>query len=44
MRSIAFFVASLVLAFTQAATAQDIPARVARLAYTQGAVSVYQDP
>ena len=44
MRSIAVFFASLGLAFAQAATAQDIPSRVGRLAFTQGQVSVYQDP
>jgi hypothetical protein len=44
MRSIAFFFASLAVALAQVATAQDVPSRVGRLAYTQGPVSVYQDP
>ncbi|HUQ29872.1 MAG TPA: DUF6600 domain-containing protein [Usitatibacter sp.] len=44
MRSIALFIASAVLAFAQAAFAQDVPSRVGRLAYIQGAVSTYQDP
>ncbi len=44
MRSIAIFLASLAFAYAQAATAQDIPSRVGRLAFTQGQVSVYQDP
>ena len=44
MRSIAIFFASLAFACAQAATAQDIPSRVGRLAFTQGQVSVYQDP
>jgi hypothetical protein len=44
MRSIAIFLASVVFAYAQAATAQDIPSRVGRLAFTQGQVSVYQDP
>ena len=44
MRSIAIFIASVAFAYAQAATAQDIPSRVGRLAFTQGQVSVYQDP
>src|SRR5258705_622383 len=44
MRSIALIIASLATAFAQAAAAQEIPGRVGRLAYTQGSVSVYQDP
>jgi len=44
MRSIAFLFASLAFTLAQAATAQDIPSRVGRLAFTQGQVSVYQDP
>ena len=44
MRSIALIIASLATAFAQAAAAQEIPGRVGRLAYTQGPVSVYQDP
>ncbi|HEX3059178.1 MAG TPA: DUF6600 domain-containing protein [Usitatibacter sp.] len=34
----------MAFAYAQAATAQDIPSRVGRLAFTQGQVSVYQDP
>src|SRR5258708_17560848 len=44
MRFIALIFASLAAAFVQAANAQDIPSRVGRLAYTEGVVSVYQDP
>src|SRR5438046_6197354 len=44
MRFIALIFASLAAAFVPAAGAQDTPGRVGRLAYTQGAVSVYQDP
>ena len=44
MRSIALVFASLATAFVQAAAAQEVPGRVGRLAYTQGSVSVYQDP
>src|ERR1043165_8012155 len=44
MRRIALWFAMLTAAFVQAAAAQDIPTRVGRLAYTEGAVSVYQDP
>src|SRR5258706_6954636 len=44
MGSIAIFFASLAFVYAQAATAQDIPSRVGRLAFTQGQVSVYQDP
>jgi len=41
MRFIALGFAMLTAAFVQAAAAQDIPTRVGRLAYTEGAVSVY---
>jgi hypothetical protein len=44
MRSVALIIASLATAFVQAAAAQEVPGRVGRLAYTQGPVSVYQDP
>jgi hypothetical protein len=44
MRSIATFIAMLALAAVQAAAAQEIPTRVGRLAFTEGQVSVYQDP
>ena len=44
MRSIATFFTTLALAFAQAAMAQEIPSRVGRLAFTEGPVSVYQDP
>src|SRR5689334_10252242 len=44
MRSIATLIATLAIAAAQAAAAQEVPTRVGRLAYTEGQVSVYQDP
>src|SRR5690349_16238403 len=44
MRSIATLIATFAIAAAQAAAAQEVPARVGRLAYTEGQVSVYQDP
>ena len=44
MRFIATTLISLAAAFTTAASAQEPPDRVGRLAWTEGEVSVYQDP
>jgi len=44
MRYIALFLLSLVSSVAGLAQAQEPPGRVGRLAYTQGTVSVYQDP
>src|SRR5258705_8523519 len=44
MRYFALLLLSLVASFAGLAQAQEPPGRVGRLAYTQGAVSVYQDP
>ncbi len=44
MRYIALLLLWLAASFNHIAQAQEPPGRVGRLAYTQGAVSVYQDP
>src|ERR1700716_1347459 len=44
MRYLALLLLSLAATFSGLSQAQEPPGRVARLAYTQGAVSVYQDP
>ena len=44
MRYIALLLLSLAASFASLAQAQEPPGRVGRLAYTQGTVSVYQDP
>ncbi|MEP7069232.1 MAG: FecR domain-containing protein, partial [Usitatibacter sp.] len=44
MRYLALFLFSLATSFAGLAQAQEPPGRVARLAFTQGSVSVYQDP
>ncbi len=44
MRSIAFATAALLAAFATAVAAQEAPARAGRVAYLEGAVSLYQDP
>src|ERR1700716_3171857 len=44
MRYLALLLLSLAATFSGLSQAQEPPGRVARLAYTQGPVSVYQDP
>ena len=44
MRNLALLLLSLAASFAGLSQAQEPPGRVGRLAYTQGSVSVYQDP